>query len=131
MIKSIFFFGFAGVVGFIVDAGVLMLLKDFLGLYLARALSFFLAVVSTWIINRNLAFSGKTSEYSVVKEFCVYLGAMLVGGTVNYTVYAVLVGGFIFFEMNPVIAIAVGSIIGMGVNWLSSNFFIFRKTHEQ
>lgn len=130
MSKSILLFAIAGVVGFFVDAGVMLLLKNYLGLYLARGISFLCAVISTWVINKAFTFKGRTSGYSLYKEFVAYFSAMLAGGSINYLVYATLVAFVSFFGENPVFAIAIGSLAGMVLNWVSSNYLIFRKSRD-
>ncbi|WP_442880454.1 GtrA family protein [Chlorobium sp.] len=63
------FFGLSGIVGFVIDSFVLYLLKDSLGLYVARLVSFMTAVFSTWLFNRTITFSEQDSGYSKAKEF--------------------------------------------------------------
>ncbi|WP_280174532.1 hypothetical protein [Pantoea rodasii] len=42
--------------GFLIDAGALYLAKPFVGIYFGRLISFFLAVMVTWLFNRNVTF---------------------------------------------------------------------------
>lgn len=126
LIRELVLFGLAGGIGFVVDAGVLYLLKASLGLYFGRVLSFLCAVLTTWVINRHLTFNQRASGLSLKREFSGYLGLMLGGGVVNYTSYALLVYFFEFVARQPVWGVAVGSCAGMLVNWLLARFFIFR-----
>jgi putative flippase GtrA len=72
--KELLRFAIAGTVGFVVDAGVLYLVKDSLGYYLGRALSFFLAVFCTWLLNRQFTFHQKASGVSRFLSSSVIFG---------------------------------------------------------
>ncbi len=126
VVRELVLFGLAGVIGFVVDSGVLYLLKPSLGLYYGRLFSFLCAVVTTWIINRHLTFNQRASGLTLTREFSRYLGLMLGGGVVNYVVYALLVYFFEFVARQPVWGVAAGSCAGMLVNWLLARYFIFR-----
>jgi putative flippase GtrA len=126
VVKELFFFGVAGVIGFLVDTGVLYLLKSSLGLYYGRLFSFISAVFATWIVNRHLTFSHRASGLSLVNEFVRYFGMMLGGGIVNYVTYALLVYYLVFVARQPVWGVAAGSLAGMLVNYLLARVFVFR-----
>lgn len=121
-------FGVSGVVGFAVDAGVLMLLTTGFGLnpYLARVPSFLAAATTTWLINRHWTFADRRSS-DRTREWQRYLLAMLGGGLVNYGVYALLVATLEPVARWPVLGVAAGSLAGMVVNYLSSSRWIFRS----
>ena len=120
-------FAVSGTLGFLVDSGVLYLLKGLLGLYLARAASFLAAVFFTWIFNRSLTFRSQRSGYSRRSEFGVYLALMAAGGSVNYLIFSLLVFFLPLVHAEPIIGVAAGSIAGMFVNWMTSKYFLFRK----
>ncbi len=125
-LRELVLFGLVGVVGFIVDSGILYLLKASLGLYYGRLLSFICAVLTTWILNRHLTFRKRASGLSLTHEFSRYLGLMLGGGAVNYASYALLVYFVEFVARQPVWGVAVGSVAGMLVNYLLARFLLFR-----
>ncbi len=58
--RELFFFIFAGTIGFLVDTGVLYLVKAQCGLYWGRAISFLCAASVTWILNRSRTFQVDT-----------------------------------------------------------------------
>lgn len=124
--RELFWFGLAGLIGFIVDSGVLYLLKSSLGLYYGRLVSFICAVLTTWVLNRQLTFKARASGLGLFNEFSRYLGLMLGGGIVNYVSYALLVYFIEFVAEQPVWGVAVGSCAGMLVNYLLARFYIFR-----
>ena len=55
-----------------------------------------------------------------------YLAANLVGGIVNYSIYAYLVSMFAFVRAYPVLGVAAGAMAGLGVNFTLSKFVVFR-----
>jgi len=126
VVRELVLFGLVGVIGFLVDSGVLYLLKSSLGLYYGRLFSFISAVLTTWILNRHLTFVKRASGLSLFDEFSRYFGLMLGGGVVNYTCYALLVYYVEYIANEPVWGVAVGSCAGMMVNYLLARFFIFR-----
>ena len=119
-------FGIAGAIGFVVDVAVLYLAMaagaDF---YLGRGISFLCAVFATWQVNRNFAFKA-SSSMPLWQEWWRYLLAMLGGGAVNYACSAIAVMLLPPGPLSPMLAVAVGSIAGMSVNFISSKLFVFR-----
>ena len=125
--RKFLLFAIAGGAGFVVDTGILYLLKGSLGLYGARAISFLCAVATTWIINRSFAFKGQSANLPVWREFLHYLAAMIFGGAVNYAVYAALVATVPLVAQQPVLGVAAGVIAGMFVNFLLADRLVFRS----
>jgi putative flippase GtrA len=120
-------FGIAGGIGFLVDVAVLYLaLAAGANFYLGRAISFLFAVVATWQVNRNFAFKASGS-ISLWQEWWRYLLAMLGGGVINYLCSAITVQMLPPGPMVPMLGVAIGSIAGMAVNFVSSKMFVFRQ----
>lgn len=119
-------FGLAGVVGFVVDAGALAVVIGIMGPFWGRALSFFCAVIATWLINRSVTFADRHSGLPLWREFAHYLVAMLGGGVVNYAVYALVIWLAGQAGYWPTLAVAAGSLAGMGINLALARFAVFR-----
>ena len=127
-LRKFFLFGIAGGAGFVVDTAVLYALKGALGPYGARVISFLVAVVATWLINRSFAFKAQRGEHLPIwREFLHYLGAMILGGAVNYAVYAVLVATIPLFAEYLILAVAGGVAAGMVVNFLLADKLVFKQ----
>ncbi len=126
-IREMAWFAISGVIGLLVDVAVLYALKELLGPYLARLLSFFAAVVATWLVNRSVTFKSRPSGMSLFAEFAKYFMLMIGGGLANYVVFALMVFQFDFVKEQPFWGVAAGSIVGMGFNFLSSRKMVFRK----
>lgn len=124
--KKFMLFAIAGGAGFVVDTAILYALKGVLGPYGARAISFVCAVATTWAINRSFAFKGQSANLPVWREFLHYFAAMILGGAVNYGVYAVLVALIPLVASQPVLGVAAGVAAGMFVNFLLADKLVFK-----
>jgi putative flippase GtrA len=130
--RHIFRFACVGVIGFLVDAGTLYLLLDLrFGAYAGRAVSFMLAVLCTWLLNRTFTFDAQKGENgrsgrSLVREFGKYLLAMAAGGCVNYLAYCFALSLLPHAPASPLIGVAAGSIAGMFVNFTAARFWVYR-----
>lgn len=129
--RELAWFGISGVLGFVVDVVVLYAVKEALGPYLARLVSFFAAVVATWLVNRSVTFKARPSGMSLMGEFARYFTLMIGGGLVNYGVFAFLVFQFAIVNAQPVWGVAAGSLVGMAFNYLSSRKMVFRQASGQ
>lgn len=119
-------FGIGGVLGFLVDSGVLYaLLTTGLGPYAARVPSFLCAATATWLVNRYWTFADRRGA-GRGGEWGRYVVAMIAGGVLNYAVYAALIAHSDLVRAWPVLGVAAGSIAGMVLNFLSSYFLVFR-----
>ncbi len=119
--KRLLFFTMIGVVGFLVDTFFLYLLKGEMGLYFGRLISFLIAAYVTWVLNRRITFGDCNSELDKKKELVIYLVLMACGGSVSYAIYAGLITFSPFAFQYPILAIGIGGLGGLIVNFLTSN----------
>jgi len=126
--KEILFFAVSGIIGFIVDAGIVQfLVREWrVNPYEARLVSFLCAATTTWAFNRKITFKGRGSSGSKRRQLIRYLIAMAGGFALNYGAYAACVASFAVVHEWPAIGVAAGSIAGAMVNFLSSKYWIFR-----
>jgi putative flippase GtrA len=119
-------FGAVGAAGFVVDGGLLWLLisLDF-DPYLARALSFPIAVIVTWALNRNWTFR-ETRDISRKGQFRRYFGVQTVGTLTNYAIYSAVIGLFGAAASTIFVAFALGSLIGSFINFFGARKVAFR-----
>lgn len=117
-----------GVVGFVADAGSLQLLVKWsdMGLYSGRIISYLIAASITWALNRRYTFQVKTNN-TKGKEWSVYVVANGFGAMVNYGCYALTVSLFALTQEMPVIGVAIGSIAGLGFNFITNRYYVFRE----
>lgn len=114
-------FTLVGAAGFLVDAGVLLLLAKLLGMniYLARVLSWLAAATFTWRLNRTLTFANRGGP--ILRQWLMFLAASAGGGLINIG----LSSGLIAARMAPVPALACGALAGLLWNFLASRRFVF------
>lgn len=126
--RQIVLFAISGVIGFVVDAGIVQFLVREAGMnpYGARVLSFLAAATTTWSFNRRYTFAGHGGG-SRRRELARYLFAMAVGFALNYVAYALCVAAWPLVRSWPAIGVAVGSAAGAVVNFLSAKYWIFRR----
>lgn len=124
--RQLLLFAGAGAVGFVIEAVVitaLVVLWD-LNIYLARLISFTLAVLATWRLNREFAFSGSASA-DRAREYGRYFLVQTFGAIVNLAVFAILVTLYESLHAWPVIPLAAGAAVALLFNFVASRAFVF------
>ena len=103
-----------GVVGFIVDAGVLAVAVYVFSVNAipARALSFSCAVVVTWWLNRSWAFEVRSNS-SLVQELMTYVAVQGLGLFANFATYTSLVLYAPHPISEPLVSLMVASIVAL------------------
>lgn len=126
LIPQILRFGVVGGVGFVVDGGLLWLLigLDF-NPYSARLLSFPVAVVATWILNRNWTFVERR-DASSKGQFRRYFGVQVIGSLTNYLVYSAAIAFFGAASTTIFVGFALGSFVGAFINFFGARHIAFR-----
>lgn len=120
-----FLFCVVGTGGFLVDSGVFLVVALFFPALLSRILSFSAAVLFTYFLNRRLTFQVRKRACS--SEFIHYYANMVLGGAVNI---AVFYGTYVLTPLvktHPIVGIALGSIAGLVVNFLTSRILFRAK----
>jgi len=79
-------FGIVGVIGFVVDAGVLTLCMQSFGMgpYEGRGVSFLIAVTTTWLCNRLFTFRGHESGDTLARQWAKFAVVGCGGFALNY-----------------------------------------------
>ncbi len=126
-LTNVIMFGIVGGVGFIFDVAVLYSLKGHIGLYPAKIVSFFIAVIITWLLNRVLTFKHRPSGLSLHREFTHYFVVMIAGGVINYLTFWLSTSYSSIIMAYPVIGVAIGSLCGMIFNYTSAKLLVFRS----
>src|SRR5688572_16281993 len=118
-------FALIGTLGFAVDVAVLYAAAPLLGWYLGRIVSFLAAATATWHLNRRWTFAdAHASTRAGLRPYLRYLSSMLAGATLNYAVYAATLH-FVPLEHAAALGVALGSIAGLGLNFLAAHYLIF------
>ena len=117
-------FGLVGTFAYVVDAGTLAILNEWLHVVPARLLAFAVAVTTTFFLNMWLTFDGLIDQ-SLVKSYLKYVSANSVGGVINVVVSTALLLQNIPVISQPFVAVAFGSLSGLVANYTLSKRFIF------
>lgn len=120
-----FKFGLVGCVGLTVDVGLLYTALFWgWGLYWGRAFSFLCAATTTWALNRRFTFryDGPARRHH---QWAKFVSVVMVGGAVNYSVYALLVSVSALIADYPFLGIAAGAVSGVLFNFILSREIVF------
>jgi putative flippase GtrA len=119
-------FGLVGVIGFVVDAGVLQALVSLAGWgpVEARGISVPVAVFATWLLNRSITF--RRYDGPAWRSLARYAAVSAAGAAVNFVVYTLLVLASAVMAARPLAPLAIASIVALVVNYLGSKHFAFR-----
>ena len=117
--------------GFAIDACLLLLLNEAgLGPYWSRAISFPTALGATWLTNRYWTFADKRSD-NHVQEFSMYAAVILIGATINLTIYALLLMSYERLHDWLIIPLTIGAASGLAFNYAGSAFLVFKSDGKQ
>lgn len=126
LIRQIFRFALVGVIGYLVNAGLVEALAAQFGPVQAQALAFPAAVTVTWWFNRRFTFGA--SGHRLHQEWLRYVLANLLGWCANNGAYFWLIFALPVAYQHPSIAVAAGSLTGMIFNFSASRSLVFKKT---
>jgi putative flippase GtrA len=121
-------FAAVGVLGFCIDGGLLTALvrSGSMNPYLARLVSFPIAVLVTWALNRKFAFSSfAESPKERAAEYGRYFSVQVVGAVANLVVYGLCLFSWPGLAAWPVIPLAIGAVAGLMVNFAGSKLWVF------
>jgi putative flippase GtrA len=120
----------AGGLGFVIDFTVLKTVVHMgLNPIGARCVSFSVAVVATWLVNRAWTFKAHStaSGGALIREFAGYLSVQLVGFAANFSVYSAMVIGIPALNGRLLPPAIAGTAVGMIVNYLGAKHLVFRR----
>ena len=118
-----------GSIGFAIDAGVLLALTECAAVnpFAARFISFPVATLGTWALNRGFVFSTSAATSGQrAREYGRYFGIQTLGAATNMLVYSTALLAVPSLMRAPVVALALGSAVGLLVNYTGSKRWVFR-----
>lgn len=126
--KSFGRFFLVGGLGFLVDAGGVILLSEGLGLvpWLARIPSFLVATIVTYAFHRRWTF-GTDPRGGVVRGWLAYIGATSIGALLNYAAFALWTAAYGDTATMLFVGTAIGSAVGLAFNYTISSRVIFQR----
>lgn len=126
--RQFLLFSVGGVIGFLIDSGVLLTVLRFtgLGFYWGRVCSYVVAATFTWMFHRLVTFSA-TSRSRKLGQWMRFLVANAIGALINFGAYVLSVSNFGWMAQHAVAAVAIGSVSGLCFNYFASKTFVFRS----
>lgn len=123
-------FAAVGSLGFMIEAVLLTWFTTLpaVGPILGRGISFPIAVLATWWLNRRLTFR---SINNPCRESLRYFGIQILGALTNLVVFILLVFFFSSLHRIPVIPLALAAIAGLVVNFILSKKLVFTSYAER
>ena len=127
-IREIISFAAVGTAGFLLDAAIVWAFTQFTNItpIWAKLIAFPFAVTLTWLLNRNSTFKDR-KQPNYLKEWAKYIQVNSLGAITNNASFIILVAKSEYLYQQPIIAVALGSIIGMTFNYLGSKIWVFQK----
>ena len=116
-----------GVVAFLIDVIVFQGVLSLAGasVYLARLVSFVVATTAAWWLNRTFNFHDAAGMRPDL-QWARFIGANLVGGSVNYAIFVLAIATVPLAVAFPVLALAAGSVSGVAFNFTAYQRYVFR-----
>ena len=120
-------FGIVGAVGFVIDSTVLYIAIYLFGFgyYIGRLLSYLCASTFTWYLQRIFTFKVPHTN-ARFKELINFQIMNSFGGGANYLIYVLLITSHSEFRAHPIMAVAVGALAGLFINYHLSKKVVFR-----
>lgn len=127
-IARILRFAAVGAVGFVVDAGLVVLLVHGIGSapLPGRVASFVTAATVTYLLNKHFTF--RVAGGFAVERWFVYVLTTSLGAAINVGIYAWWIGHYGHTALQLVLGTAAGSLIAMCVNFVISSRIVFRRS---
>lgn len=119
-------FAAVGTVGFLVDATILTILVNGLGVgpYVARLVSFAVVVTLTWSLNRRLTFRAGPQGHD---RYALYVLLAGIGIAINMAVYALCLTWLPWTAVYPAVAAVFGTLTATVVNFLTARHLVFAR----
>lgn len=129
-VRKLLYFILVGGVGFVIDGGLLTLFSQIYSfdIYLSRLISFFIAVLTTWGLNRTLVFKHDVDPaMRRGVEYGRYLVVQIGGALTNLSVFMLIIATHPSMKGIPIIPLFIGAFFGLFVNFTGSRYWVFRK----
>lgn len=120
-------FGLVGAAGFTIDAVILHgVMHAGLNYFSGRLVSFAIAVLCTWQMNRSFTFR-TPSAHGTFKEAAIYIGVQCAGGAANIGVYSLAIMLVPALQHWLLVPLAMGSAAGLCLTFIGAKHLAFRE----
>lgn len=124
LLRQIIKFGFVGGSAFVIDAGLLFLLTDFLNIHylISGTVSFSVSVIYNYILSIFWVFD--TSSHKKSQDFVVFVVMSIIGFGINQLLMYILVDLLAVYYM---ISKVLTTVVVMIYNFITRKLFLERK----
>jgi len=113
-----------GAIGLCSDASFLYALRHVIGLIPAKIVSYIVAVIVTWILNRYFTFSSKDPRR--LQQLLRYIAVYFPTGCLHVAIFAGLTHEFLFLHDHPIVPLIMTAVIITLINFTLAQRFAFR-----
>jgi dolichol-phosphate mannosyltransferase len=120
-------FGLVGSTGVVIDLAIYLAVQSVFSIdhKTARAYSFVGAASWNWALNRLITFTHRQKMSKRIQLPAFVLTSSL-GFSVNWGGYVMMTTYVPFFDENRILALLIGVLLGMGLNFMAARLFVFR-----
>ena len=121
-----------GSTGVLVDLSIYIALQKLFAIdhRVARAYSFIVAASWNWALNRLITFTYR-QKMSKLIQLPAFILTSSMGFAVNWGSYIILTDYVPFFNQHRIIALLLGVLLGMGLNFMAARAFVFRPYEKR
>lgn len=125
-------FGMVGTTGVVIDLVIYITVQTLLSIdhKTARAYSFIGAASWNWALNRLITFTNR-QKMSKLIQWPAFLLTSSLGFVVNWGSYVILTSYVPFFDSHRIMALLLGVLLGMGLNFMAARAFVFRPYEKE
>lgn len=124
-------FSIIGSIGFLVDGSVLTFfsMKVGLNIYVSRIISFTLASLATWLLNRRFTFTKPAClpGSSLTREYIRYAVIQIGGAMINLGIFTWLITQNPALQSMPIIPLSVGAGVALVFNFLGARIWVYHE----
>lgn len=118
-------FGLVGLLSFLVDAGIYLILTRYLAVFylIAKMISFILAAINSYIFNRAWTFRSKNTQ--IGREFIQFFIVSSIGLGLNSLIMFLAVD---YIKLNDILGLVIATAITMFWNFSANKLWVFKKS---
>lgn len=132
--KKLLYFTFIGGIGFVIDGGLLTLLTRVcaLNIFMSRLVSFSVAVLATWYLNRTLVFMQDVDPALKKRvEYSRYLAVQIGGALINLFIFTAFILYYPTMKETPVIPLFFGAFFGLSFNFTGTRYWVYKNQRNK
>jgi dolichol-phosphate mannosyltransferase len=125
-------FGMVGSTGVVIDLTIYLSVQAIFLIdhKIARAISFVGAASWNWALNRLITFTHR-EKMSKIIQWPAFIMTSSLGFAINWGTYVIFTSYVPFFSVHKILALLIGVLLGMGLNFMMARLFVFRPYEKE